>query len=167
MSDHTEADRLAAEPDPWAEVEEANATPLNFQDMDAMAVQMKNLENDYLDKKRISSEAWHKYQEQRDKVLSALRAANKKKYHVEGLGTLSVVTKKKYKLPKDLEAKKQVLDWLGQFGEEVFVDKVTVNHNTFNSFCNQEVEAAESRGEVLDIPGVDEPVAEFEVRLRK
>ena len=152
---------------PWDLHEEDQAEPINTQELDAMVVEMKELEDDYRAKKQVSTDAYNEWQKKRLMVLDTLKKANKKKYPVDGVGTVSVVKTAKYKMPADPGEKEKFFKWLQEYGKEVYFDYATVNYNKFNSFCKNEVALAAERGEVLDIPGVDLPTEETEIRFRK
>ncbi len=64
-----------------------------------------------------------------------------------------------FTIPKTPEQRIEFFNYLRDKG--VFDNMITVNHNTLNSYCKAEYEAAEGRGELVSIPGISAPT-EFE-----
>lgn len=140
---------------------------LTTQQMDALVKDMLDKKAEYDLKKDISNAANEAYEEARARLLGALDAAGKSKYHVDGLGTVSKVTTYKVTTPKDIGDKKKMLTYFRQQGPEVYLSLVSVPYQSLNSYFNQEAEAAQARGEVFSIPGVEAPVASDNIRFTK
>ena len=136
---------------------------ISTQQIDSLVKRMLEQKEIYENLKRLSSEEFRKYDELKLDLLTLLQKADKSKYHVEGLGTVSVVGKAKVRVPKDPTAKKEMLQYFQAQGEEVFSQYVTVNYNSLNSWYNQELE----QNPLFRIPGVEQPKPEFDVRFRK
>jgi hypothetical protein len=71
-------------------------------------------------------------------------------------------------LPKSISQKKQVFDYISKkYGEEVLAEMLTINPRSFNSWFNEEANAALSEGE-LDFNLADiKPFTYFSVSFRK
>lgn len=136
---------------------------------EATAIMAKN-KAEYEKLKAISTEAHAMFQESRGKLVAMLMASNKKKYHVEGIGTVSVTEKLKVRTPKGLEDKKALAEWLRtQLGDDGMHTYLSVNYQSLNSLYNSEFEAAKERGTAseFNLPGVDAPEAEFGLSFRR
>lgn len=124
---------------------------------------LKDLEDDYDSKKKISSAAHEKYENQRTFLLELLKKANKTKYHVTGLGTVSMAIKTAVKTPKDPMSKKQMIEYFQTLGPELFNHYVSVNHMTLNSYVNEQLATDPD----FILPGVGEKTETPELRFRK
>jgi len=145
-------------------------TSITTEDLDVMVSVMAKSKKEYEQRKAKSDEAHAIYQEKRAKLVSTLQACNKKKYSVDGIGTVSVTEKLKVRTPKGLEAKKELAAWLKQqLGDDGMHTYLSVNYNSLNSLYNQEFEHAKDRGQGGDfyIPGIEKPEAEFGLSFRK
>lgn len=142
----------------WALPETVTTEELDF------AVRgLKDLDEDYEAKKKISSEAHEKYENHRLFLLELLKKANKTKYHVDGLGTVSLAIKTQVKTPKDPDSKKQMIEYFKTLGPELFNHYVSVNHMTLNSYVNEQL----ATDPEFILPGVGEKTETPELRFRK
>lgn len=133
------------------------------EELDAAVQTLKDLEEDYEAKKKISNEADAKYDNQRVYLLELLKKANKTKYHVDGLGTVSMAIKTQVKTPKDPDSKKQMIEYFQTLRPELFYHYVSVNHMTLNSYVNEQLNTDPS----FIMPGVGEKIETPELRFRK
>lgn len=143
------------------------ASTITTEELDAAAKQFAEAREDYEQKKSISNEAYHHAEECKAKLMDLMSKANKKKYSVEGLGSLSVVEKLKVRAPKNLEEKQALYNWLKQeFGEsaEAFL---SINHNTLNKLYNEKFEEEAANGNDFKMPGVEEPQTERNIQFRR
>lgn len=98
------------------------------------------------------------------RVKSYLDYFGKRSYE-SGNGTIEIRTRTSFKTPKTEEQKVQFFDWLKERG--IFWSLVSVNSNSLNSLCKQEMEAAQADGRSCAIPGI-EPPSEFQtVHIRR
>lgn len=147
--------------DQWNAVAEANAAPIDVAQLDALVVEYKAAKDDYDAKKKISNEADAKCEELRAKVLATLKAANKTKYHVDGIGTAQIVRVFSVNMPKDLEGKRQLFRHLQE--RNIALEYLTVNYASLNGYFNTERE----KDPAFKLPGVAEPTTQERVDLRK
>ena len=96
-------------------------------------------------------------------ILDVLKENGKSKYHVDGLGQVTVKNSYKVSIPKDPMDKLKMLDYFKNFGESIYADNVSVNYQKLNSWFNSEVEA---QGPDFVIPGVGSPVLEQSISFR-
>jgi hypothetical protein len=133
------------------------------EELDAAVIKLKELEDDYDAKKKVSNEADEKFENQRVFLLELLKKANKTKYHVDGLGTVSMAIKTAVKTPKDPESKKLMIEYFQTLRPELFYHYVSVNHMTLNSYVNEQLATDSS----FILPGVGEKQETPELRFRK
>lgn len=108
------------------------------------------------------------YEETEHKVLQTLKAAKKSKYHVDGLGTVSIRNTYQVTTPKTMAAKEKLFKYLANRGKEVYYAYLTVNSQSLNSFYNKELELAKEAGAGnFSIPGIDEPTHRETIAFRK
>ena len=143
----------------WSE----GTADVSTSDLDAEVKKLMDLEEDYEGKKKISSEAYAKYEEQRAKLLSILQATGKTKYYVDGMGTISQAIKTTVTVPKSFEEKQAMFEYFSSLGQEVFMNYATVNHMSLNAFVNQQREADPT----FKMPGAGEPKEIAELRFRR
>lgn len=140
-------------------------------ELDEAVSLLKELKDEYEEKKRFSDLAHGAYEDQRNYLVSLLGKIGKKKYEAEGIGTISVSSKLKVKYPLTLEGRLEFLNYLkGRYGEEGLANLVSVNYNTLQSFYNDEFNAAAESGEHVDtfsIPGILEPEESKTLSFRK
>jgi len=154
--------------DMWDEMEIDKS--ITTEDLDNAVTAMAESKSDYESKKKVSDEAHAIYQEKRAKLVSTLRAIKKEKYHVDDIGTVSVVKKLKVRTPSNPDDKGPFFKWLNEnFGAEGFLTYVGVNYATLNRLYNEEFAKAKERGNAdeFTIPGIDKPVEDYELRFRK
>jgi len=147
----------------WATGEEIDISTL-----DNLVRHMKNLETEYEDAKKISTEKLRAYEEVEGQVLSLLQKAGKSKWNVDGLGTAYVINRFVVQTPKTNEDKEKLFDYINsKYGRDVLTSKLSVNSATLNSFCKEEREQAERDGQLLIIPGISDPVHQTSLGFRK
>lgn len=144
------------------------ASDISVEQLDDAARAYAKAREDYEQKKSISNEAFHHQNELKNRLISMLKAANKKRYSVDGVGNLTVVEKLKVRAPQSIEDKQAFYDWVeSTYGAEARLLYSSINHNTLNSMYNQIAEEAAAKGQDFHIPGVSEPESETNLQLRK
>lgn len=105
------------------------------------------------------------YGDLRRQILNILEAAELER--LDGSEhTVYRTERRTWKVPQDPERRKVFFEWLDS--KHLLWDMATVNHQTLNSWCRAEEEAALERGEVdFNVPGLDEPTVFTDVALRK
>lgn len=99
------------------------------------------------------------------KIMEQLKAVGNDSYK-SSLGTAYISTSLSYKMPKDLENREQLFDYLKK--QNTFDTLITINSQTFNAWCKAETEAAKAAGTFpFAIPGVEDPISYEQLRFRK
>lgn len=99
------------------------------------------------------------------RMMVLLEEVGKHDYHSE-VGTVYITERASVKVPKDLEAKRALFDYLRQRG--IFEEMVSVNSQTLNAYYKAEKAAAEEKGDfAFQLPGVGEPTVDQIVAFRK
>jgi len=120
--------------------DEVDAVDVSLKDLDAMILEYKEKEKAYDLQKEISNAAKVEMEASKLRVLLTMESAKKDSYSVAGLGTLTRVAKYSVKVPKDLDSKKEMLEYFKSLGEDVYNGTVTVQYQTLNSHYNTEIE---------------------------
>lgn len=158
----------ALNPESWAK---ATATrTLTMTEMDALIVENQKLWTDYEEKKKISSEAFHKAEESDAKICQALKDAGKTSFKVDGLGTITIVQTESVTTPKSNEDKKKFFKYLRETaGDEVMFTYMTVNSQSLNSWYKKKVEEVANAGNLLgfQVPGIDAPTMKESLRFNQ
>lgn len=145
----------------WAE---SNFSEHSVEKLDELAKKYHDARRDYEAKKRESSEAYHVYQKAEYEMIQTLKSAGKSKWEVEGIGKITTVNKKKISMPKNPEDKAKLFKYFkDSVGADVYLQLVTINHNTLNSMYKQELEKDPN----FVLPGVEPPVEHESVRFTK
>lgn len=110
---------------------------------------------------KVASEA---YEKARAKVLEFLNAAQKSRYHVDGIGLVSVVNNKRIKLSDDLEARQKTIDFVSA---REGLKAVTINYQTLNRIYKECALEAEEKGEVFEMPGAGVPEVQQTISFRR
>lgn len=131
--------------------------------LDDEVKKLMNLEAIYDEKKKIYKEADNAYEEQRTRLLNLLMQTGKSKYHVDGIGTISMAIKTSVTVPKDPVSKKELLEYFASLGPELYNSYVTVNSQTLNSYINQQCELDPD----FVMPGAGPKKETPELRFRK
>lgn len=141
--------------------------PLTLEELDGLVKTYVAARQAYDAQRAISNEREkEKYKAEQD-LLSALKAADKKTYRVEGVGSISRREKFAVRVPNG-DQKRAFLEYLQKRGEDVFYNLVTVNYNTLNGFYASEMEAAEAEGVFpFVIPGLEDPILTEGITFRE
>lgn len=158
--------------DQWQE-ESAKGSSITVEELDELCRQYKKTRDEYDAAKEVSDRAYAERERLQGKVVEAMELAGKSKYVVEGVGTLYFNDKMSVRIPKNIEAKKELFKFLlDKYGPTVYWDKVSIHSATLNSFYNEELAAfneASKAGNVtgdFKFPGVEAPTAMRSLGLR-
>lgn len=88
------------------------------------------------------------------KIKSILDYFGKPKYE-SNYGTIEIRTKTSWKTPKTPEQKKALFEYFQSKG--ILWEYATVNANSLNAFCNQEMDVAKEENRECQIPGLENP----------
>jgi uncharacterized small protein (DUF1192 family) len=96
-------------------------------------------------------------------VLEMLKKSGGTKYHVEGLGTVSITRRFSLKVPKEIPQKLALFSWIKENkGVEALNGMVSINSQTLNAFFKVEKE----NNPELILPGVELPTLEESLAFR-
>lgn len=142
---------------------------ISVKDLDNLIFEYLDAEKNYEEAKKISNEKYRVLCELEERLIETMTAANKRKYFLKDVGTVSVVTKYTVQTPKTIEEKEKFTNYLREkYGQEVFLDYFSVNHNKLNAFYNQEVEQALREGNGnFQLPGIEAPTHRQYLSIRK
>jgi hypothetical protein len=116
------------------------------------------------EKVKQEASALHLQMEQaQSELISLLEASGKRNWAVDGIGKVNLAEKLTVKVPKDLEAKKQLLQYFRNLGSDVYASMVSVNYMSLNSYYKQEVEENPN----FRIPGLEEGEVEKQLRFTR
>jgi len=146
----------------WIETREVST-----KELDEKVKAYQAARKEYEDAKAISDDRHARAEAEKYELIKLLEVAGKQKYEAEGVGKITLVKKLKVTTPKDLPSKMEFYNWLhGKFGDDYFA-YLSINYQTLNSLYNQELEQASLNGTEFNIPGLDKPTAETELRFSK
>lgn len=156
--------------DEWnTQVEKTSS--VTVEELDTLARKYQAKYAEYEAAKTISATLYAESEELEGKLVEALNQAGKSKYHVEGIGTFSFQNKMSVKVPKTLEEKKQLFEYIRTtHGEVFYLDKISVNSQTLNKLYNEDLATAKERGvdpSLFHIPGLQQPTVMQSLRLTK
>jgi len=150
----------------WTD-EVQNVAPVTVEALDALVEQYSREREDYEAAKKISGEKYAVYQETEVRLMNTLKALGKKSYKVDAIGNIILVTKNVVTTPKTLENKRELFGWINKlYGADVLDTMVSVNHQTLNSFYNQEAEKS-VHDPLFHIPGLEMPTLTESVSFRR
>lgn len=156
-------DDLSSTPSSLSEWETEQA-PLEVAEMDQLVATYRSARMDYEAKKQEATDLYHKLEEAEAKVRNALLTSGKSKYFVDGIGTVSMVSKSSYGTPKSIEEKAALFDYIRRtHGQEALMNYLSIHSASLNSFANKELDG----NPTLEIPGLKTPTVTMELRFRK
>ena len=140
---------------------------VSTKELDACVHSLRMIQEQYEQQSAMAKELHFALENQKKKLTELLMKAGKTKYDAEGIGKVQLVDRMSVSYPKDLEARKQFVQWLTEkLGEEGLLTYLTVNSQTLNSMYKQEFEHAEDPA-MFSIPGLSEPTATTSVRFNR
>jgi hypothetical protein len=147
---------------------EEEKKPINIADMKHMIEVMRELKKAYEAAKECSNECHELFKTQEAKVIAAFESSGLSKFNIPGVGTAYTVNRYKYRVPKDLNAKRELFNFIkDRHGADVADGLGTINYQSLNSFCKAEVEAELEKGNPnFKIPGLEDPLHEVGMGFR-
>lgn len=98
------------------------------------------------------------------KMLEILHETGRTNFPLADGTSVYINRRLSFTIPKTPESKVEFFNYLRSKG--VFENLITVNHQTLNSFCKAETEAALARGELPSIPGIAPPTEYESIGVR-
>lgn len=137
------------------------------QELDDAVKTLSALRKEHDELKSKASEKWEQCEEAEAKLLELLEASGKKTYGVDGVGKVTLVSKTSITVPKDLEQKKKVFEWIKEkFGDDGLLAYQTINFQSLNSLYNKTIEEAMERGTEIDVSAFGLPSVYKTLQLR-
>mgnify|MGYP003141411758 CR=1 FL=1 len=136
---------------------------ITVNDLDGLCKDVVKTREDYDAAKKTSADFDSIHRKAKRKLMDALDALGKKSYAVEGLASISKVSKFKVTVPKDLESRREMIDYFLAQGENISSKYLTVNSMSLNSWYSQEAENDPG----FQMPGVGEPELSEYLQIRK
>jgi hypothetical protein len=132
--------------------------------LDQMILAMNKAWDDYEIVKKQAASLLTEYNQKEADVINTLKAINKTKYFVEGVGNVSLVKRLSYKLPDNIENKEALFAYIRQtYGEDALKGMVSINSNKLNAWAKEENESKPG----IEIPGLGSPSESFGISIRK
>lgn len=148
--------------DQWDEVGET-APSLTLEQMDRLVQELALLKADVDSVNEVLETAKELYETKRKYVLDSLKANNREKYSVEGVGTVYINAKESYRIPKINEDKTKLFNYIkAQYGSDALMSMVNIHSATLTSWAN-----AESEKGVMSIPGLEAPTMMETLNFRR
>lgn len=143
----------------WESVEEKKE--ISIADMTAAVEKLRETKNKYSESKKLADADYEAFKDAEATVLSMLEEAKLDTYIVKGIGRVTKVSQLSVQVPKTPEEKQAFLNWIKErMGDDGYWAYTTINSQSLNSlYKNLSAEYA-SRGEVLEIDGL-QPATSF------
>lgn len=149
-------------------MEQATQEQISLAEMDGAIATIRDIEAKYKEAKAISDALYAELTSAKNKVVEMLEASGKTVYVAEGLGRVRLTYEMSVQTPKTPEEKKAFFQWLSkEMGQEVADAYLSVNSQSLNALYNELTEQYASRGEILHIDGLGEPIARTKLSLTK
>jgi len=147
----------------WEEKKDVSVDALK-----ALIQELRQAHSHYETLKETANEAREKYEALSLKVIGTLQAAGLKNFDIPGLGKVTLASKYSVRVPKNLEDKRKLFDYIrNAYGDDVLDEYRTINYQTLNAFVNQEAEISKVEKQAMRIPGIESPTEEFYLQFRK
>lgn len=138
--------------------------PINLEEMDKAIEELGRAKEAYDEVNAKSKMLFATYEDARMKVLEYLQAAGKSKYHVDGVGLVSVVNNKRIKMPEDPKDRQTLLEFVES---REGISSISVNYQVLNRIYKECLIEAEERGEVFEMPGAGTPEIQQTISFRR
>ncbi len=153
----------------WQEAIGATTT-VTTEVLDGLISDLGDKRKAYDQAKAASTEMYKVMDEAERKVIEAMNQAGKRKYFVDGVGTVYFSEKLVVPTPKTIEQKTIFFAWIkNMYGETFLLDKQSVNHQTLQKIYNDAYDEATVKGggAEFSVPGLEEPTAQVTLNFRK
>jgi hypothetical protein len=106
------------------------------------------------------------FEELKAKMIATFDKYEMEKWSQKGHGTISKRQNLAWKMPKEHDQREAFFAFLRE--RNAYDELITVNHQTLNSFCKEELEKAiEADNIEFSIPGLGEPSSYVTLQIRK
>ena len=149
----------------WTEGDPLNLTVEEFDALVA-SLKLQKAECERLKEEKTRAEDLRSRLE--SQIIAALKSSGKSKYFVDGIGTVYQINKLVFRTPKTVEDKRALFDYIErEYGKDALDGYLTLNHQTLNSFANQEMERMVEKNPRFTIPGLEAPTGISSLGFRK
>jgi hypothetical protein len=136
---------------------------ITIKELDDLCKEVVKTREDYDAAAKTSAEFDAIHKKTKGKLLEALKKADKKSYTVDGLGTISKVERLKVSVPKDIDSKREMINYFLAQGDNISSKLLTVNSMSLNSWFKQEAE----NNPAFELPGIGEPIIDEYLRINR
>lgn len=148
MTDPTQ-DNLALAALEMSEEIAPELTQLTAQQLDEKLQELRDLDDKYKEASKIAEDIQKDLASKKASFLNILDALERTSYLLPGVGRVTKVTERRYKLPESPADKEKVFKYIAeQYGKEALYDYATINHQRINSFVAEEMEQGK------EVPGI-------------
>ncbi len=138
-------------------------TPITIEDFEVICKEYSEL-RDTRDQLQLQCDAYSKQiKGLEEKIKSMLDAVDKPGY-ASKYGKVFTITKQRVSVPQG-EDRKKFFEYLRE--QNLFDEVATVNSMWLNGYYRKEVESANERGEMVNIPGIGQPYTDIGIGFRK
>jgi len=139
---------------------------INTGDLDKMVEKMYEAKVTYEAAKKTSDELSSVYNQYRKQLIDMMVRSNKEKYHVVGIGGVSVYDKFSVQTPKTADEKDAFFNFIEQkYGREGRIAYTSINSQTLNSLWKQLYDECDDKAAFV-VPGLGQPMAEKALSFR-
>jgi len=151
----------------WQEAEGKTAADISVEDLDNLVKSYLEKREAYEAAKKVQTEKYNEYQRLETRLMTTLKAAGKKSYKVDGIGSATVVQKSVIQVPKDVEHKRQLWEWIkNKYGVDTLDDMLSIHSAKLTSWYNEEAEA-NKENPLFSVPGISAPTMVENLSFRR
>lgn len=142
--------------------------PVSVDGLKALISQMRTAYAEYEAAKDISNKKKEAYDELETKVSNTLKSAGLKRFDIPGLGSCVIASKFNVRVPKDIESKRKLFEYIEQHhGPDILDEWRTINYQTLNAWFNKEAEVHGVDKKSFSVPGLEAPTEETYIQFRR
>ena len=140
--------------DAWMEAEGKTAASVTIEELDAIVVEYRKRREEYEAAKKVSGELHGVYEIAENKLINTLKAAGKKSYKVDGVGSAVIVQKNVIQTPKEIEDKRALWQWIEEkYGIDTLHEMLSIHSQKLTSWYNEEAETNKANP-LFAVPGI-------------
>lgn len=148
---------MQTEVNEWQQAAGLTEESISVADLDNLVKEYLSAREDYEAADKVKKEKSAILDGIENRLLNTLKAAGKKSYKVDGVGNAIVVHKSVIQVPKTVEAKRSLWDWINEkYGKEFLDEMLSINSQKLTAWYNQEAEKNKANP-LFSIPGIDAP----------
>jgi DNA-binding transcriptional regulator YbjK len=149
--------------DQWQAETASTEAASTLEQMDDLIQRYAKAREKYDEQKAVATDLYKESEELKKQVINALKANKRTKFETEGVGTVFIVEKEIYTVPKVADDKTRLFNYIkDKYGADTLMSMVGINHQTLNGWANREVESG-----VMQIPGLEAPTMDESLSFRR